>query len=146
MTNLTRFDTNALRALNRSLVGFDRVFDAFDRAQLAANTTNYPPYNIVRVAEDQYQIEIAVAGFVLEEVDVSVDQNKLTIRGERKREDDASHEYLHRGLAMRDFEHSFTLADHIVVNDASIKDGILVIRLERQVPEALKPRRIAIRN
>ena len=87
-----------------------------------------------------------MAGFVLEEIDVSVDQNKLTIRGERKREDDATYEYLHRGLAMRDFEHTFTLADHIVVIDASINNGILTVRLERQVPEALKPRRIAIRN
>jgi molecular chaperone IbpA len=143
MNALTRFDTNALAQLNRALVGFDRMFDNFE-VRLGQHTNNYPPHNVVKTGEDTYRIEVAVAGFSMEEIDVELDDNELIIKGVSKREDDASYEYLHRGLARRDFERRFTLVDHIEVVGASIKDGILNVELKREIPEALKPRKIAI--
>ena len=143
MNALTRFDTNALAQLNRALVGFDRMFDNFDQ-RLGQNSNNNPPHNVVKTGEDTYRIEVAVAGFNMEEIDVELDNNELIIKGQCKREDDASYEYLHRGLARRDFERRFTLVDHIEVVGASIKDGILNVELKREIPEALKPRKIAI--
>lgn len=143
MNALARFDTSALNQLNRALVGFDRMFTDFERIA-GTPAGNYPPYNVIKTAEDSYIIEVAVAGFSMEEIDVELNNNQLTITGKRKREDDASYEYLHRGLANRDFVRQFTLADHVEVNSASIKDGILVVSLQRIIPEALKPRKIAI--
>lgn len=143
MNALTRFDTNALAQLNRALVGFDRMFDNFE-VRLGQNANNYPPHNVVKTSEDTYRIEVAVAGFTMEEIDVELDNNELTIKGQNKRDDDASYEYLHRGLARRDFERRFTLVDHIEVVGANIKDGILNVELKREIPEALKPRKIAI--
>ena len=108
MNALTRFDTNALAQLNRALVGFDRMFDNFE-VRLGQNSNNYPPHNVVKTGEDTYRIEVAVAGFNMEEIDVELDNNELIIKGQCKREDDAGYEYLHRGLARRDFERRFTL-------------------------------------
>lgn len=144
MNALTRFDTNALAQLNRALVGFDRMFDTFETRFANQASNNYPPHNVVKTGDDTYRIEVAVAGFTMEEVDVELDNNELIIKGQSKREDDASYEYLHRGLARRDFERRFTLVDHIQVVGASIKDGILNVDLKREIPEALKPRKIAI--
>ena len=145
MNALTRFDTNALAHLNRALVGFDRMFDTVEtRFANQVGNSNYPPHNVLKTGEDTYRIEVAVAGFSMEEVDVELDNNELIIKGQSKREDDAAHEYLHRGLARRDFERRFTLVDYIVVVGASIKDGILNVDLKREIPEALKPRKIAI--
>lgn len=140
MNALTRFDTTALNQLNKALVGFDRMFTE------RAYTTNptYPPYNIIKKSEDSYEIEVAVAGFMLGEIDVEVNQNQLIIRGERQREEDADVEYLHRGLAYRDFEKVLTLAEHMVVGAASITDGVLRIAITRIMPEALKPRKINV--
>jgi molecular chaperone IbpA len=140
MNALTRFDTTALQQLNRALVGFDRLFT--DRVH--SNQT-YPPYNIIKRGEDNYEIEIAVAGFQLSEIDVEVDNNQLIIRG-NKHEDETVEtvEYLHRGLATRSFERSLTLAEHMQVGAAGIKDGVLRIAITRIVPEALKPRKITI--
>lgn len=137
MNALPRFDTNALAQLNRALVGFDRLFT--EHAQV--NQT-YPPYNIVKLDEDNYEIEIAVAGFTLDEIDVQVDKNQLIIKGEKEQREDV--EYLHRGLAYRSFEKSLTLGEYMQVGNASIKDGVLRIDLTRIVPEALKPRKIQV--
>jgi molecular chaperone IbpA len=141
MTQLTRFDT---AALNRALVGFDQIFDGMERRFANQVSNNYPPYNITKLGENRYSIDIAVTGFTKEEVAVTIEANELTIRGERKRDDDAEVEYLHRGLALRDFERTFTLAEHMKVRAASIKHGILHIEIEREVPEEMKPRVINI--
>jgi len=142
MNALTRFDTTALNQLNRALIGFDRMFNTVEtRFQ---NGTNYPPYNVIKKSDDSYEIEIAVAGFTLEDIDVEVHQNELTIRGQRSHEDSEDFEYLHRGLAYREFQKSFTLAEHMQVGDAMIQDGILSIKITRIVPEELKPRKIQI--
>jgi len=140
MNQLVRFDTNAL---NRALIGFDRIFHDFEnRAQ--HSTTNYPPYNVIKHNDDSFEIEVAVAGFDREDITIEVDQGQLRIRGQRT-EQDAEHQYLHRGLAARDFERTFTLAEHIIVGDAELTNGILSVKLTREVPEALKPRVIAIK-
>ena len=137
MNALNRFDTNALAQLNRALVGFDRLFT--EHAQI--NQT-YPPYNIVKINEDNYEVEIAVAGFTLDEIDVEVDKNQLIIKGEKEQREDV--EYLHRGLAYRSFEKSLTLGEYMQVGNASIKDGVLRIAVSRIVPDALKPRKIQV--
>lgn len=141
MTQLKTIDTAALAQLNRALVGFDRIFN--DR--LYNGNTNYPPYNIIKHNEDLYGIEIAVAGFSKEEITVEVDQDQLTIRGVRARADERSAEYLHRGLAARDFEQTFTLAEYMEVIGAKVDNGMLHIDIKRVIPEALKPRQIEIK-
>lgn len=141
MNQLTRFDTSAL---NRALIGFDRLFDDMERRYANSTQTNYPPYNVVKHDEDHFEIEVAVAGFDKEDVTIEVDQNLLTIKGQRQKEDDAS-KYVYRGLAARDFERSFTLADYMEVGDAELTNGILRVKLTRIVPDALKPRLIAIK-
>lgn len=138
---LTRFDTTAL---NRALIGFDQLFDTFEARFANQLATNYPPYNIEKVAENLYDIVVAVAGFSKEEVSVEVEGDQLTIRGEKAVSQDPAPEYLHRGLAFRDFERRFTLADHMEVVKAEIKNGLLQIQLERKVPEALQPRKIDV--
>lgn len=145
MNGLTRFDTNSLAQLNRALVGFDRIFDDIETryANSAANS-NYPPYNIEKVAENLYDIVVAVAGFEKSEITVEVDQDQLVIRGEKFTEDKPAPEYLHRGLAFRDFERRFTLAEHMEVAKAEIKNGLLVVQIERKVPETLLPRKIEV--
>lgn len=141
MTQLQRFDTNAL---NRALVGFDRLFDDFEARFANQISQNYPPYNIEKVAENLYDIVVAVAGFGREEITVEIEGDQLTIRGEKSVSADPQPEYLHRGLAFRDFERRFTLADHMEVVKAEIKNGLLIVQLERIVPEALKARKIDI--
>jgi molecular chaperone IbpA len=128
--------------LYRSVVGFDRLADMLD----AANTetaTGYPPYNIERTAENAYRIDIAVAGFKAGDLAIEVKENLLTVQG-RKSEGDETRRYLHRGLAERNFERRFQLADYVIVTDADLADGLLSISLKRELPEALKPRRIEI--
>ena len=128
--------------LYRSVVGFDRLADMLD----AANTetaTGYPPYNIERTAENAYRIDIAVAGFKAGDLNIEVKENLLTVQG-RKSEGDETRRYLHRGLAERNFERRFQLADYVIVTDADLADGLLSISLKRELPEALKPRRIEI--
>lgn len=141
MTQLQRFDTNAL---NRALVGFDTLFDDFEARFANQISQNYPPYNIEKIAENLYDIVVAVAGFGKEEITVEIEGDQLTIRGEKSVSADPQPEYLHRGLAFRDFERRFTLADHMEVIKAEIKNGLLVVRLERIVPEAMKARKIDI--
>ncbi len=128
--------------LYRSVVGFDRLADLLDAA--TTETANgYPPYNIERTAENAYRIEIAVAGFKPEDLNIEVKENLLTVQG-RKVANDEAKRYLHRGLAERNFERRFQLADYVVVTDAGLADGLLSISLQRELPEALKPRRIEI--
>jgi molecular chaperone IbpA len=140
---LTRFDTNALAQLNRALIGFDKIFNDFETRQ-QGTTTNYPPYNVLKYDDNNFEIEVAVAGFDREDISVELDQDILRIRGQRTKEEDTS-KYLHRGLAARDFERIFTLADHIEVGDAELTNGILRVKLTRIVPEELKPRLIEIK-
>ena len=144
MTQLLRIDTTALNQLNRALIGFDRLFDDFENRWATSVQTNYPPHNVLRTGDSTYEIQLAITGFAKEEIAVEVNQDHLVVRGERLREDDADHMYLYRGLATRDFQKIFPLADHVEVKSSSIKNGILTIYLERIVPESLKPRIIPI--
>lgn len=130
--------------LYRASVGFDQIADLMDRAltQDAAGSS-YPPYNIEKTADDAYRISIAVAGFSADDLGIEVKQNALVVTA-RKPEQDTEKSYLHRGIATRAFERKFQLADHVRVSGASHEDGMLHIDLLREVPEALKPRRIEI--
>jgi molecular chaperone IbpA len=128
--------------LYRSVVGFDRLAQILETATVD-QASGYPPYNIERTDENAYRIEIAVAGFRSEELNVEVKENLLTVQG-RKTANDAERRFLHRGLAERDFERRFQLADYVMVTDAQLSDGLLSISLRRELPEALKPRRIEI--
>lgn len=145
MTQLRAIDTAALAHLNRALVGFDRILN--DRFFQGNQNGNYPPHNIVKYNEDTYGIEVAVAGFTKDEITVEVDQDRLTIRGVRNRPnvDTGQIEYLHRGLAARDFEQAFTLAEYMEVVSAKVDNGMLQIDIKRVVPEALKPRQIEVK-
>ena len=133
--------------LYRSAVGFDRLANLLESASRATSQdTGYPPYNIETTGENAYRIEIAVAGFASDELNIEVKENLLTVTGRKTANDDAATQktYLHRGLAERDFERRFQLADYVVVNDANLVNGLLSISLKRELPEALKPRRIEI--
>jgi molecular chaperone IbpA len=128
--------------LYRSVVGFDRLADLLDAASADAGQ-GYPPYNIERTGENDYRIEIAVAGFKPEELTIDVKEAVLTVQG-RKAANDEPRRYLHRGLAERNFERRFQLAEYVAVTDAHLADGLLQIALKRELPEALKPRRIEV--
>ncbi|MFO0542099.1 MAG: Hsp20 family protein [Phenylobacterium sp.] len=128
--------------LYRSVVGFDRLAQLLETASVD-QATGYPPYNIERTDENAYRIEIAVAGFRADELNIEVKESLLTVQG-RKAANDAERRFLHRGLAERDFERRFQLADYVIVTDARLADGLLSIALRRELPEALKPRRIEI--
>ena len=130
--------------LYRSAVGFDRLAALLDAAALE-NGAGYPPYNIERTDDQAYRIDIAVAGFKPDELTIDVRENLLTVQGRKTANDDARR-YLHRGLAERNFDRKFQLADHVVVKEARIADGLLSIDLVREVPEALKPRQIPIQQ
>ena len=125
----------------RSSVGFDRLFDLVETAQRAGED-NYPPYNIERLSEDRYQIALAVAGFAPDEISVTAEQNVVTIEGGKN--DKAEREYIYRGISARPFKRQFNLADYVQVKSAAFDNGLLKIELLREVPEAMKPRRIPI--
>ena len=129
--------------LSRSAIGFDHLAQMIHEAQRGEQLPSYPPYNIELVAEDQYRITMAVAGFDRSELDIEVERNTLKIVG-RKQKSEQNSTYLHRGIATRDFEHRFKLADQINVVSSSLDNGLLNIALVRVIPEALKPRKIAI--
>ncbi|SEN12166.1 molecular chaperone IbpA [Roseovarius tolerans] len=133
-----------LAPLYRATVGFDQIADLLDRV-MASDVTQptYPPYNIEKTADDAYRISIAVAGFGADDLSVEVKDGALVVSA-AKAEDDSHRSYLHRGIATRAFERRFQLADHVRVTGASHADGMLHIDLEREMPEALKPRRISI--
>ncbi|MGK6311921.1 Hsp20 family protein [Neorhizobium sp. DT-125] len=131
--------------LYRSTVGFDRLFNLLDSRSLADQTPSYPPYNIERTGENTYRITMAVAGFDEKELSLEAQAHVLTVKGEKSEEETAGEsEYLYRGIAKRAFERRFQLADHVEVQSASLKNGLLHIDLVRNIPEAMKPRRIAI--
>jgi molecular chaperone IbpA len=136
---LSRLDT-----LSRALVGFDTMFDQMERRFANQVSTNYPPFNILKWNEDQYEIQIAITGFEKEEIRVEVERNQLSVFGESKEMSLGDAMYLHRGLATRDFEKTFTLAEHMEVKAAEIRNGMLRIQLFRNVPESEKPRIIDI--
>lgn len=131
--------------LYRSGVGFDRLARMLDDAATFESPA-YPPYDIELVGEDEYRITIAVAGFGAPDVNIEVKGNDLTVTGKKTDKPEAKTEYLHQGIAGRSFERRFQLADHVEVTGADLKDGLLQISLKRAIPEALKPRTIAIRS
>jgi molecular chaperone IbpA len=141
MNAITRFDTTAL---NRALIGFDQLFDNVERRFANQVQNNYPPYNVIKHDDNNFEIEVAVAGFDKEDITVEVDQDQLIIKG-KKTQAETEVQYMHRGLAARDFERMFTLAEHIIVGDAELTNGILSVKLTREVPESLKPRLITIK-
>lgn len=132
-----------LAPLYRATVGFDQIADLMDRVLTTEPTTSYPPYNIEKTADDAYRISIAVAGFSDADLSVEVRDKGLIVTA-KKAEDETERSYLHRGIATRAFERRFHLADHVRVTGAAHADGMLHIDLEREVPEALKPRQIEI--
>ena len=129
--------------LYRSAIGFDRLAQLFDDAQRNEATPSYPPYNIELIAEDKYAITMAVAGFERSELEIETERDMLKVAGRRQKEE-GQRNYLHRGIASRDFEHRFRLADHVRVMAARLDNGLLTIELVREIPEAYKPRRILI--
>ncbi|WP_308516309.1 Hsp20 family protein [Sphingomonas flavescens] len=129
----------------RSTVGFDRLFDMLENSNAAQGQENYPPFDLIRLSDNDYRIELAVAGFKPDEIDITAQQNVLLVTGRKKEEGgEKDNNYIYRGIATRSFERRFALADHIQVKGADMKDGLLAIELVREIPEAMKPRKINI--
>lgn len=146
---MTTYVTLDLPTLHRSFVGFDQLFEEIQRSFQVSKQENYPPHNIIRTGDNRYIIEMAVAGFLENELDIETvtnayGQNVLTIRGERKRDSDETWQYLHRGLATRNFERVFPLNESVEVIGAGVANGILTVTLEHKVPETQKPKKVAI--
>ena len=131
-----------LAPLYRSTVGFDRLFSMLDGFETSA--PGYPPYNIERTGENDYRISVAVAGFADNELSIESKENTLTVKGEKQTKEETNGEVLYQGIAARAFERAFQLADYVVVKGASLENGLLHINLVREIPEAKKPRQIAI--
>jgi molecular chaperone IbpA len=131
--------------LYRTIVGFDRLADMIDTAAKQEPGAGYPPYNIEQLSEHEYRIELAVAGFAEDDLDLQVQENVLTVAGKRQAGDETEpRNFLHRGIAERSFERRFHLADNVHVRDAELANGLLAIHLEREIPEAKRPRQIAV--
>ena len=135
----------------RSTVGFDRLFDMLENSSLGQTQENYPPFDLIKTGENQYRIELAVAGFKPDELDITAQQNVLVVSGRKGEETEdgnspGTSDYIYRGIANRSFERRFALADHIQVTSADMRDGLLVVDLVREIPEAMKPRKIDIRG
>ena len=133
----------------RSTVGFDRLFDMLENNGLSQGQENYPPFDLIKLGDNEYRIELAVAGFKPDELDITAQQNVLIVTGRKKDEDEhgnslGANNYVYRGIATRSFERRFALADHIQVRGADMKDGLLSIELKREIPEAMKPKKINI--
>lgn len=145
MNGIMRIDANSLAHLNKVLIGFDRIVsDLESRSQQSAN--NYPPHNVIQTDTDHYEIQLAVAGFNPDEISVEIVEDRLIISGVQSATEDTGHIYLHRGLAARDFQRVFPLAEYIEVVGAETAKGILTVKLERRVPESAKPKKIAIKQ
>lgn len=129
--------------LFRSSIGFDRLFELLNQPERVETTAAWPPYNIEKVADDQYRITMAVAGFTPDEIELTQQDTMLLVSGQKATPENERH-YLHRGIAARTFRQTFNLADHVKVVGANLENGLLTVALKREVPEALKPRRIAI--
>ena len=138
---MNRFDFTPYR---RSTVGFDRLFDMLESATRASSGDNYPPFNIERRGEDAYRVTLAVAGFKPDELDITAQQNLLVVTGKKAPEPAGQGQFLHVGIAQRGFERRFELADFVRVSAANLEDGLLIIDLVREVPEAMKPKKISI--
>jgi len=137
---MNRFDFTPYR---RSMVGFDHLFDLLENQSRSSSSDNYPPFNIEKRGEDAFRITLAVAGFKPADIDITAQQNLLVVNG--KKGDDASGgQFLHVGIAQRGFERRFELADYVRVDNANLEDGLLIIDLVREVPEAMKPKKIAV--
>ena len=130
----------------RSTVGFDRLFDMLENSGPANGGENFPPFDLVKTGDNDYRIDLAIAGFKTDEIDITAQQNVLIVTGKKKEEDsgEKGSDYIYRGIATRSFERRFALADHIQVRSADMKDGLLSIELVREIPEAMKPRKIAV--
>jgi len=137
-------NTLDIPSIQRFAVGFDRMFDELSRTAGTLNASNYPPYNIIKETETIWKIEVAVAGFDESELDVEIVNNELVVTGAVNKENKAEQQYLHQGIAGRDFERTFALADNVEVKGAAVKNGILTVTLEHIVPESAKPKKIAI--
>lgn len=134
-----------LTPIYRTMVGFDRVANMLDAAQRLDGSQGYPPYNIEKTGDNDFRIELAVAGFSEDTLDIESKEGVLTVTGKTDAtEDGEKREFLHRGIAERSFIRRFQLADHVIVKGAELQNGLLRIDLERQLPEAMKPRKIAI--
>lgn len=140
---MTRLTTLDLPSFHRATVGFDRMFNELERQFANSSPQGYPPYNIVQLSEDDYTISIAVAGFSMEDLEITKDKNILRIEGTSPKGDDTVN-YLHKGIGGRNFRREFTLADHVEVEGATLELGMLNISLKREVPAALQPKKIAI--
>ena len=129
----------------RSTVGFDRLFDMLENSSLGQGQENYPPFDLIKLGDNDYRIELAVAGFKPDEIDITAQQNVLLVSGRKKEEaDEKGNSYIYRGIATRSFERRFALADHIQVKGADMKDGLLSIELVLEIPEAMKAKKISI--
>jgi molecular chaperone IbpA len=137
---MNRFDFTPYR---RTMVGFDRLFDLLENQNRMGSGDNYPPFNIERRGDDAYRITLAVAGFKPADIDITAQQNLLVVQG-KKGEETSAGQYLHVGIAQRGFERRFELADYVRVDDANLEDGMLSIDLVREVPDAMKPKKIAV--
>jgi molecular chaperone IbpA len=135
-------NTLDIPSIQRFAVGFDRMFDELSRTAGTLNASNYPPYNIIKESETIYKIDVAVAGFEETELDVETVDNELVIKGNKAIE--ANGEYLHQGIAGRDFVRTFALFENVEVKGADVKNGILTVTLEHIIPESAKPKKIAI--
>ena len=129
----------------RSTVGFDRLFDMLENSSMGQSQENYPPFDLIKLGDNDYRIELAVAGFKRDEIDITAQQNVLIVSGKKAEEsENRGNDYIYRGIATRSFERRSALADHIQVRGADLKDGLLAIELVREIPEAMKPRKIDI--
>jgi molecular chaperone IbpA len=143
MTNFT-LHTLDLPALHRHAIGFDTLFDQLNRTFATSKADgNYPPHNVVKIDDSHYVIEVAVAGFAQNEIDIELKENVLTVRGEKEKKETEA-EYLHKGISARNFVRTFPLAEHIEVRGATVENGILAVALEQVLPEEEKPKKIAI--
>ena len=141
MSNLlTRYD---FTPFNRATIGFDRIFDDLDRVLSNPNTNTYPPYNIEKLSENEFVISVAVAGFTMDDLEITHDNNELTVTGTSPApKEDVT--FLHKGIATRSFTRVFTVADHVEVTNAELENGLLNVYLKREIPEELQPKKIAI--
>jgi len=142
---MTRLQTLDLPTFTRSTVGFDRLFDELTRDFANSKSNGYPPYNVAELNDDEWMISLAVAGFDMDNLDITLDKNTLTVEGNAPGGDEDV-KYLHKGIGGRNFRRQFTLAEHVEVEGAELKNGILNIHLVRNVPEALQPKKIAIKT
>jgi molecular chaperone IbpA len=144
MTKTLTLRSFDLPQLHKFGIGFDSMFNDLERIMQVQSNSNYPPHNVIKTGDDTVTIEVAVAGFREGEIDISLDKRVLTISGAKKTEENTDWDYLHRGISSRDFRQNFTLAEHVEVRSASIRDGILSVNLERVIPEEARPKSIAI--